>query len=170
MQANRPHPITVDVPNPERKLPNVASAKLSNLMPSPERTIASPVSTNNGMAISANESTPSNNASPTRVNGNTSVSHKIATVPRPIAAQNGTPNINSTMAPKTQRETIMECFYSSNIALPANTGWPACMSRQSRAIACNERKTTSVKPSGTAISNHALLIRNTGVVPPSVMS
>ncbi len=54
MHANKPQPITVDVPNPERKLPNVASAKLSNLMPSRDRTIASPVSTNSAIAISAN--------------------------------------------------------------------------------------------------------------------
>ena len=73
MQANRPQPITVEVPKPERSEPNVASAKFSSFSPRPVRTIASPVSTNSGMAISAKESTPSNSASPIRRGNRVSV-------------------------------------------------------------------------------------------------
>ena len=87
MQAKNPHPSTVDVPSPDRLAPRVASATSNSLPDSPVRTRMSPVRINNGTAINANESIPSNSASPSRVGGNTSVNNSMANEPTPITTQ-----------------------------------------------------------------------------------
>jgi hypothetical protein len=69
MQAKKPQPSTVDVPNPDRVEPMVASATSSSLPDNPVRTRMSPVRMNKGTAINAKESMPSNSASPSSVGG-----------------------------------------------------------------------------------------------------
>ena len=67
--------------------------------------MTSPVSTNSGIAISANESTPWNSASPSSDSGSAPVPSSSATVPSPIATQNGTASTSSTtMKQQAERE------------------------------------------------------------------
>src|SRR4029453_213602 len=68
---------------------------------------------NSGMAISANESTPSNKASPTSVSGNAPVESSRATVPSPRPTQNGTPKMsrttrNSIVSGRAMSELLLE--------------------------------------------------------------
>ena len=119
MQENSPQPITVEVPKPERKLPKVASATLSSLMPRPLRTIASPVRMNSGIAISAKESTPSNSASPTSVSGSTPVDASIVDRAEP----HGDPERHAQHEQQAeQQDRADDHRHSSNMDLPAQGG------------------------------------------------
>src|SRR5689334_22455754 len=69
--------------------------------------MTSPVRMNNGMAIRANESTPSNRPSPSSVSGRAPVDNRIATVPSPIVIQNGTPIASSATASPMERGTAI---------------------------------------------------------------
>jgi hypothetical protein len=99
MQEKKPHPRTVDVPNPDLKLPAVASATESNLFDKPVRTSASPVKINNGTANKANASIPSKSVSPRRLSGSVPVKNKRAETPIPMETHMGIPRpISTTIA------------------------------------------------------------------------
>src|SRR5210317_1830472 len=87
IQAKKPQPSTVEVPNPDRLAPMVASATSSSLPDNPVRTRMSPVRINNGTAINANESIPSNSASPSSVGGRTPVNNSMENEPTPMTTQ-----------------------------------------------------------------------------------
>ena len=73
--------------------------------------MTSPVSTNSGTAISANESTLSNSASPNSESGSASVDSSSTTVPRPMTTQNGTASASSTSMKMTERPDSIGAFW-----------------------------------------------------------
>jgi len=91
IQAKKPQPSTVAVPDPAFCQPIAASATCSSFNDRPVRTSTSPVRIKSGTAIRANESTPSNSASPRSVSGKTSVKWSMANDPSPITTHILTP-------------------------------------------------------------------------------
>src|SRR6056300_1307062 len=88
---NIPQTSTVAEPKPPRVQQVSASARSRNFLLSPVRTKTSPVRINNGTAVNAKWSIPSNSDSPSSDNGKAPDQISNAVVATPIDAQMGIP-------------------------------------------------------------------------------